>query len=123
MKKIPKPLKVVCMILIFLIAFYLYGRFGWKLYGFRKCEKAVIYDINVTPDYVEISGDYPGSFPCGYIGCTYDEINGELYIGFRFSPLFGMFDQPSFHEKINTRNEITKIYEKTQADEELIWPK
>lgn len=121
MKKVPKPLKTIGIILLILLALFLYGRFGWRLHGFRGCEKAMITELCVTPEKVTIKGDYPGSFPTGYIGCHYEEYHGELRIGFKFSSLFGMFDSSSFEEDITINNPVSKIYMKGSEDEELIW--
>ena len=83
---------VVLCILALLIAVFLTGRYGWKLIGFNVCETAGIEQINVEEDHTRIRGFYPGSFPEGFLGYHAEQVDGTLYVGFKFSALFGIFE-------------------------------
>ena len=106
----------VSLVLIFLI-----GRYGWKLGGFQACEGAGIESVAVTDGCVRIAGFYPGSFPEGFIGCYSAEENGKLYVGFRFSAVFGFFETGSFSVSIPVRSEINQVVMKTSVGEYTLW--
>ena len=118
--------KVIIAILsiatIILIIFML-GRYGWKLAGFSACEDAGIETVEVTDTGVHMKGFYAGSFPRGFLGYYAEEKNGELYVGFKFSALFGIFESGDFDITIPVENEITKVIIKTNYGEYSIWPK
>ena len=71
-------------------AVVLAGRYGWKLLGFRACQGVGIEAAEVSEGKVHISGFYPGPFPEGFCGYYSEERDGTLYVGFRFSAVFGM---------------------------------
>ena len=106
----------VSLVLIFLI-----GRYGWKLGGFQACEGAGIESVAVTDGCVRITGFYPGFFPEGFIGCYSAEENGKLYVGFRFSAVFGFFETGSFSVSIPVRSEINQVVMKTSVGEYTLW--
>ena len=110
----------VCLAVI-LVSVFLIGRFGWKLGGFRACESAGIEKVEVTDDCVKISGFYPGSFPEGFIGYYSEEVNGKLYVGFRFSAVFGFFETGDFSISIPVRGEINEVVMKTSMYERTLW--
>ncbi|MGN8875571.1 hypothetical protein [Pseudoflavonifractor sp. HCP28S3_F10] len=93
LKKIPAVLLVIAVILT---AIFLAGRYGWKLGGFRACQGAGITSVEVSGKAVHITGFYPGSFPEGFCGYYAREQGGKLYVGFRFSSLFGFFETGDF---------------------------
>lgn len=108
----------VSLVLIFLI-----GRYGWKLGGFQACEGAGIESVAVTDGCVRITGFYPGSFPEGFIGCYSAEENGKLYVGFRFSAVFGFFETGDFSISVPVRGEISEVIMKTAMGERTLWTK
>ena len=88
-----KTIKKVLMVLVVLVlAIFLAGRYGWKLGGFEACQGAGITSVEVSENAVHITGFYPGSFPEGFCGCYSKEQDGKLYVGFRFSAVFGFFE-------------------------------
>lgn len=111
-------LTAVCaaLLLIFLV-----GRYGWKLGGFRACESAGIEAVEVTDRQVKISGFYPGAFPEGFLGYYAEETAEKLYVGFRFSAAFGVFETGDFEITIPTEGEIREVIVKTRRDEYPIW--
>lgn len=104
------------------ILVFLAGRYGWKLFGFRLCESAGIESITVTEHTVEISGFYPGSFPRGFLGYHAEEEDGVLYVGFKFSGLFGYFETGDFDISIPTEGQITQVCIRTRENAYTIWP-
>lgn len=105
-----------------LLAVFLFGRYGWRLGGFDACESAGIETVEVTDGAVRISGFYPGSFPQGFLGCYAEETDGRLYVGFKFSGLFGSLETGDFAVKIPVKGEIKEVILKTGTEETLIWP-
>lgn len=97
------------------------GRYGWKLAGFRACGSAAIETVTVTDTSVRISGYDPGLFPEGFIGYYAREEDGRLYVGFRFSAVFGFFETGRFDVTIPTETEIKEVYIKTAKGSHLIW--
>ena len=104
------------------IVVFLIGRYGWKLAGFSACEGAGIERVEVTEGMVRITGFDPAVFPEGFLGYHAKEKNGALYVGFKFSGVFGFFKSGDFEISIPTRSEIKKVYMKTADHEYLIWP-
>ncbi len=111
------------ILFIFLLSFFFIGRNSWKLFGFVYCQSAGIEHVEVTNHQVKINGFYPGSFPEGFIGYHAEEQNGKLYIGFKFSTLFGFYETGNFTITIPTKENIEEIYIKTNKHEYLIWNK
>ena len=93
MKALKRMLTVPLTIAVVLIAIFLAGHYGWKLGGFGACQGAGIEAVEVSEDKVHISGFYPGSFPEGFCGYYSEERDGTLYVGFRFSAVFGFLRQ------------------------------
>ena len=91
MKASKRILTVPLVIAVILTAFFLAGRYGWRLGGFRACQGAGITSVEVGETAVHMTGFYPGSFPEGFCGYYAREPDGKLYVGFRFSAVFGIF--------------------------------
>ena len=79
--------------------------------------------MDVSESAVTIKGFYPGSFPEGFCGCYTEELGGKLYVGFRFSAVFGIFETGDFHVAIPVEGEIDEVILKTGAGETSIWKK
>ena len=107
---------VIVLLLVFLM-----GRYGWKLGGFRACESAGINSVEVTESSVHLTGFYPGSFPEGFCGYYAKEQDGKLYVGFRFSGVFGFFETGDFDITIPVSGEIHEVMIKTSTTEYSIW--
>lgn len=119
--------KAVCPIFIAVIlvlsAIFLIGRYGWKLGGFRSCESAGVAQIQVEEDHIRILGFYPGSFPQGFLGYYAEQEGSTLYVGFKFSSLFGLFETGDFDITIPTKGTVTHIVVKSGQQETSVWPK
>ena len=111
------PLAVV----VTLTAIFFAGRYGWKLGGFRACQGAGIDSVEVTENAVHMTGFYPGSFPEGFCGYYSEEYDGILYVGFRFSALFGFFETGDFDITIQTEGDIQEVIIKTDMVETSVW--
>ena len=98
--------KAVCPIFIAVIlvlsSIFLIGRYGWKLGGFRSCESAGVAQIQAEEDHIRILGFYPGSFPQGFLGYYAEQEGSTLYVGFKFSALFAIFETGDFDITIPT---------------------
>lgn len=116
-----KVLTVLFNAAVLLLVIFLIGRYGWKLGGFDACGSAGIERIEVTQGQVEIAGYDPSLSPDGFLGYHAEEEDGKLYVGFKFSALFGIFETGDFEIKIPTEGEIKEVYIKTADFEELIW--
>ena len=112
---------VLAISLVVLLLVYLTGRYGWKLLGFRACQGAGISSVEVSDQAVQITGFYPGSFPEGFCGCISREQNGTLYVGFRFSAVFGSLVTGDFTVTIPVKGEIKQVILKTGTEESTIW--
>lgn len=106
---------------ILLMAVFLAGRYGWKALGFRACQGAGIESVTVGKNAVEIKGFYPNSFPEGFCGYYAEEQDGTLYVGFRFSAVFGFFETGDFDVTIPVKSEIREVILKTKTMETSIW--
>lgn len=113
---------VLVLVLAALLLIFAAGRYGWKLAGFRACQGAGIERVTVTEGQVEIKGCDPSSFPSGFIGYVSEERDGQLFVGVRFSAVFGFFETGQFQIQIPTQGPITQVYLKTADNETLIWP-
>lgn len=109
-------LSVVCIVLL-LLAVFLIGRYGWKLGGFRVCESAGIEKVTVEENQVHIRGFYPGSFPQGFLGYHAEQVDDTLYVGFKFSGVFGIFETGDFDITIPTDGTVKEIVIKTKDSE------
>lgn len=118
-KRILLGLLTLCLAIVLV---FLAGRYGWKLLGFRACQGAGITEITVQQGQVRIQGFYPGSFGSGFVGYYAQEQDGKLYVGYRFSQVFGFFETGNFDIVIPTKGEIREVYIKTATTETLVWP-
>ena len=121
MKALTRMLTVPLTIVVVLIAIFLAGRYGWKLGGFGACQGAGIEAVEVSEDKVHISGFYPGSFPEGFCGYYSEERDGTLYVGFRFSAVFGFFETGDFDVTVPVKGEISEVILKTSRNESALW--
>ena len=121
MKALKKTVMVLLAILVILTVIFLAGRYGWKLGGFRACQGAGISSVEVTEQNVHIRGFYPGSFPEGFCGYYSEEQDGTLYVGFRFSAVFGSLETGDFDITIPTEGEINEVVLKTSMCETTVW--
>ena len=121
MKSLKKVFIVLLTIVVVLTAIFLAGRYGWRLGGFRACQGAGITSVEVREQTVHITGFCPGSFPEGFCGYYAEERDGKLYVGFRFSAVFGFFETGDFDITIPVRGEITEVILKTSMNETSLW--
>ena len=121
MKTLKRTLITLLVIAVILTAFFIAGRYGWKLGGFGACQGAGIDSVEVTENAVHMTGFYPGSFPEGFCGYYSEEYDGILYVGFRFSALFGFFETGDFDITIQTEGDIQEVIIKTDMVETSIW--
>ena len=121
MKKLKKILTVLLIIAALLMAVFCAGRYGWKLGGFNACQDAGITSVEVKDKSVRIKGFYPYSFPEGFCGYYAKEQDGKLYVGFRFSSVFGFFETGDFDVTIPIKGDITDVIKKTSTSEITIW--
>ena len=108
MKALKKLLTVLLVIAAILMVIFFAGRYGWKLIGFRACQGAGITSVEVREDAVHITGFYPGSFPEGFCGCYSEERDEKLYVGFRFSAVFGFLKPATLILRSLSRARSTK---------------
>ena len=121
MKALKKTVMVLLAILVILTVIFLAGRYGWKLGGFRACQGAGISSVEVPEQNVHIRGFYPGSFPEWFCGYYSEEQDGTLYVGFRFSAVFGSLETGDFDITIPTEGEINEVVLKTSMCETTVW--
>lgn len=121
MKALKKALVVLAVLAAVLAAVFLAGRYGWKVRGFRACQEAGITAVEVREKAVRITGFYPGSFPEGFYGYCAKEEDGKLYVGFRFSAVFGFFETGDFDITIPVKGEISEVLVKTRMNERTVW--
>ena len=120
--KMKNTIIAIFCILALLVAVFLTGRYGWKLGGFNACETAGIEQVNAEEDHVRIRGFYPGSFPTGFLGYHAEQVDHTLYVGFKFSALFGLFETGDFDITIPTKGTVTQIVVKSGDHEYTVWP-
>ena len=121
MKTLKRILIILLAVVVTLTAIFFAGRYGWKLGGFRACQGAGIDSVEVTGNAVHMTGFYPGSFPEGFCGYYSEERDGKLYVGFRFSALFGFFETGDFDITIPTEGTIQEVIIKTDMVEISVW--
>ena len=121
MKALKRIRTVLVVLAVILTAVFLAGRYGWKLGGFRACQGAGITAVEVSEKAVHITGFYPGSFPEGFCGYYSEERDGKLYVGFRFSAVFGFFETGDFDVTVPLEGEITEVVLKTKRNEPPLW--
>ena len=107
---------------VLLLAVFLIGRYGWKLGGFRACESAGIEQVYVEENQVRICGFYPGSFLQGFLGYHAEQVHSTLYVGFKFSGLFGFFETGDFDITIPTEGTVSQAVVKSGEQDHPIWP-
>ena len=123
-KSILKTVSVILLVLAIIVSIiFLIGRYGWKLGGFNACESAGIEQVNVEEDHVRIRGFYPGSFPTGFLGYHAEQVDHTLYVGFKFSALFGIFETGDFDITIPTKGTVTQVVVKSGEHEYTVWPR
>lgn len=113
--------KVMIIIVAVLLVIFLMGRYGWKVGGFRACQSAGVESVEVSDNAVHMTGFYPGSFPEGFCGYYAKEQGGKLYVGFRFSAVFGFFETGDFDITIPIEGEIDEVIIKTKMNERSVW--
>ena len=59
--------------------------------------------------------------PEGFCGYYAEERDGKLYVGFRFSAVFGFFETGDFDITIPVRGEINEVILKTRMNEASLW--
>ena len=121
MKSLKKVFIVLLTIVVVLTAIFLAGRYGWRLGGFRACQGAGITSVEVREQTVHITGFCPGSFPEGFCGYYTQEQDGKLYVGFRFSAVFGFFETGDFDITIPVKGTIDEVVLKTRRNETTLW--
>lgn len=122
MKRLKKILMILLCIAAMLVTVFMVGRYGWKLGGFNACETAGIEQVNVEKDHVRIRGFYPGSFPTGFLGYHAEQADHTLYVGFKFSALFGIFETGDFDITIPTKGTVTQVVVRSGEHEYTVWP-
>ena len=122
-KSILKTVSLILLVLAIIVSsIFLIGRYGWKLGGFNACETAGIEQVNVEKDHVRIRGFYPGSFPRGFLGHHAEQADHTLYVGFKFSTLFGIFETGDFDITIPTKGTVTQVVVRSGEHEYTVWP-
>ena len=121
MKNYKKIIMILLIVAVLLTAVFTAGRYGWKLLGFRACQGVGIESVEVSENTVKIKGFCPGSFPEGFCGYYAEEQDGSLYVGFRFSTVFGFFETGDFDVSIPVKGEIREVVLKTETSETTIW--
>lgn len=112
---------VAAAILLILAVIFLTGRYGWRLAGFSACQSAAIQSVDVSENQVRITGLCPDSFLSGFLGYHAEETDGRLYVGFRFSTVFGLFETGRFDIAIPTKGAISEVIVKARTDEYPVW--
>ena len=118
MKKI---IKIILVIAFVISTVFVMGRYGWKLTGFKLCQNSMIYDVQVDENRVTIKGRDANFIPRGFVGYYYEIEDNCLYIGFRFSSIFGFFEKSEFQIEINSDEKINKIIMKSAESETVIY--
>lgn len=121
MRLLKRAFTAVALLAALLIIVFLVGRYGWKLGGFNACQGAFLDLVEVDESAVHIKGGYPGSFPSGFCGYYAREQEGNLYVGFHFSAVFGFFETGDFDITIPVETEIQQVILKTADHEFPVW--
>ena len=121
MRLLKRAFTAVALLAALLIIIFLVGRYGWKLGGFNACQGAFLDLGEVDESAVHIKGGYPGSFPSGFCGYYAREQEGNLYVGFHFSSVFGFFETGNFDITIPVETEIQQVILKTADHEFPVW--
>ena len=121
MKALRKISAVSVILVVALLLIFFAGRYGWKLAGFRACQGAEIASVEVGEKAVQIVGSYPGACSKGFCGCYSEERDGKLYVGFRFSAVFGFFETGNFALTIPVKGTVDEVILKTRTHETTLW--
>lgn len=121
MKIIGRILAVLLVLALVLGGVLLAARYGWKVFGFRACQDAAILSVDVVSGSVHIRGTDTGSFPRGFCGYYAEEGENKLYVGFRFSSLWGWRSGGDFDVTIPVEGQINQVILKTGTAERSIW--
>lgn len=78
-------------------------------------------DCSDEGNRVHIRGFYPGSFPTGFLGYHADQVDNTLYVGFKFSALFGIFETGDFDIMIPTKRTVTQVVVKSGEHEYVVY--
>ena len=117
-------MKTICrgigIMVVLFVATFCMGRYGWKLFGFNLCEGAGIEQVEVKENQVHMIGFYPGSFPSGFCGYYAEEKDEVLYVGFRFSTVFGFFENGKIDVTIPTKGKVKAVVLKTSKNEYVL---
>ena len=116
-----KTLRVICAVILLLAGIFAAGRYGWKLRGFDACSGGEITSVSAEEGSVRIEGRWPGISGKGFIGYVSEEKDGRLYVGFRFSSLFGIFEKGTFDITIPTDTVISEVIQRSGSNETVIW--
>lgn len=117
MKWVKRSLIILLCTGTVLTAVFIIGRYGWKIGGFNYCESAGIEKIEAEEGHVRICGFYPGSFPQGFLGYHAEQIGDTLYVGFKFSGIFGVFENGDFDITIPIEGSVNRIFIKSGENE------
>lgn len=121
MKIIGRIIAVLLVLALVLGGVLLAARYGWKVFGFRACQDAAILSVDVAADSVHIRGTDTGSFPRGFCGYYAEKAENKLYVGVRFSPLWGWLSGGDFDVTIPVEGQINQVILKTDSAERSIW--
>lgn len=121
MKIIGRILAVLLILALVLGGVLLGARYGWKVFGFRACQDAAILSVDAAAGSVHIRGTDTGSFPRGFCGYYAEEAENKLYVGVRFSPLWGWLSGGDFDVTIPVEGQINQVILKTGTAERSIW--
>ena len=116
-----KAFRIVLILIVALALIWVAGRYGWKLAGFRLCDGSGISHITVAEEQVTIEGFDPGSFPRGCVGYISRQEGDTLYLGVRYSGLFGFFETGNFQATIPVQGQINEIILCTGNGRYPIW--
>ena len=119
MKNYKKTIMILLTVAVLLMAVFVAGRYGWRLLGFRACQGAGIESLEVSENTVKIKGFYPGSFPEGFCGYYAEEQDGTLYVGFRFSTVFGFLKPAILMLQSPSRERFVKSFSRQKHRKQL----
>lgn len=111
----------IIAVLIVLAGIFAIGRYGWRIFGFSACSEAVVSDVRVENDRVRITGTHSGSVPSGFCGYLARQEGNTLYVGFRFSSLFGIASPGNFDIIIPAKGEVLEVILKNEREEISVW--
>lgn len=66
-------------------------------------------------------GVLPRLLPGGFCGYYSEEQDGKLYVGFRFSAVFGLFETGDFAITIPVQGDINEVIVKSRMNETPVW--